>query len=1049
MKKRGITVRILAVTMASLLLGGALVPSARSWAEDTTQTEDASSTENESSGRFVGGGYAVTGQIKGVGYTEELYDATNGLPTSDANCVFSSSDGYIWVGGYGGILRYDGNTFERLDSRGGLTSGRCIFEDADKRMWFGTNDNGVVVMDGTQTIRITDKDGLPSLSIRGISQCGDGTVIVGTANGLVAVDQTMKAHPLSGDSVGNQYILQLANDAKGRVCGAARSGEIFLIEGKTMTECYSSSKIGIGEITYVFPDPESDEEAYFGTLDGEIFHGIPGKKKEELKPCGKLGEEILGITSACNRIWVNTSSASAYLDKTGSLVVLRNLPMQYAIEMMTADYQGNLWYASSRQGVMKVVSSNFRDVMEIAGFEPTVVNTTCMRDGLLYIGTDDGLKILTSGERPFRNELAVFMDETRIRCIAKDKEDNLWFCCYTGDKGVVCYTRDNKMIHYTTANGLIQNEARCVTFGSDGSVYVGTNGGLSVIKDGKVAYNIGEEQGMVNTSLLTVCESGDGRIYAGSDGNGIHVIEDGKIVDEITRDDGLTSEVILRIKYDETRNVDWLVTSNSIQYIRDGKVHNVSTFPYNNNFDVYYGNDDNIWILSSYGIYCVKSQALLEDNVNDYKLYTIANGLPGVPTANAYSDQEEDGTLYVAERTGVCKMNIKRFFESRSSVILGVSSVVCDGTPLSPDEDGNYDIPKDAGRLQIAVAALDYTMANPTVRVYLEGSEDEGITVTQDKLSSLEYTSLHYGDYTLYMQIIDPSTGAVYQEETVNIIKKPGFFEMPVVQILGMAFLLVLAAFLVWRIMSSTVVRRQYREIRAARIEIAKANAEKTGFLANMSHEIRTPINTILGVDELMLREDATDVPEHYTAAVTKYVKDIHTASRELLGYINEIFVMEEKWKNKEKDASDESGEEIRLGSYVPMFIAPEAEVLVVDENAMNLAVIRELLRATRVFVITSDSREDCLEKVKYGSFDLVILDDMMATDVLTRFHEMQPELPVYALSADLNKSEEDFRSEGFAGVLSMPVEPRDLEKIIMTQLPEKIMMKPGEDSDV
>ena len=77
------------------------------------------------------------------------------------------------------------------------------------------------------------------------------------------------------------------------------------------------------------------------------------------------------------------------------------------------------------------------------------------------------------------------------------------------------------------------------------------------------------------------------------------------------------------------------------------------------------------------------------------------------------------------------------------------------------------------------------------------------------------------------------------------------------------------------------------------------------------------------------------------------------------------------------------------------MFIAPEAEVLVVDESTMNLTVIRELLRATRVFVITSDSREDCLEKVKYGSFDLVILDAMMASDVLTRIHEMKPGLPV------------------------------------------------------
>ena len=42
------------------------------------------------------------------------------------------------------------------------------------------------------------------------------------------------------------------------------------------------------------------------------------------------------------------------------------------------------------------------------------------------------------------------------------------------------------------------------------------------------------------------------------------------------------------------------------------------------------------------------------------------------------------------------------------------------------------------GRMKIAVAALDYTMSNPMVRVYLEGSDDEGITVTQDKLTTLD-----------------------------------------------------------------------------------------------------------------------------------------------------------------------------------------------------------------------------------------------------------------------------------------------------------------------
>ena len=46
---------------------------------------------------YFGGGYAASGQINDAGYVTQLYDATNGLPTSDANYILGSSDGFIWV----------------------------------------------------------------------------------------------------------------------------------------------------------------------------------------------------------------------------------------------------------------------------------------------------------------------------------------------------------------------------------------------------------------------------------------------------------------------------------------------------------------------------------------------------------------------------------------------------------------------------------------------------------------------------------------------------------------------------------------------------------------------------------------------------------------------------------------------------------------------------------------------------------------------------------------------------------------------------------------
>ena len=55
-----------------------------------------------------------------VGYTSVLYDNDNGLPTSEANAIAETEEGFIWIGGYSGLIRYDGQNFERYDSTTGI-----------------------------------------------------------------------------------------------------------------------------------------------------------------------------------------------------------------------------------------------------------------------------------------------------------------------------------------------------------------------------------------------------------------------------------------------------------------------------------------------------------------------------------------------------------------------------------------------------------------------------------------------------------------------------------------------------------------------------------------------------------------------------------------------------------------------------------------------------------------------------------------------------------------------------------------------------------------
>lgn len=80
---------------------------------------------------------AVDPTGRSEGFSAVLYDNRNGLPTSEANTIAETSEGFIWIGSYAGLIRYDGNTFERVDSTTGISSVVCLYVDSQDRLWIG------------------------------------------------------------------------------------------------------------------------------------------------------------------------------------------------------------------------------------------------------------------------------------------------------------------------------------------------------------------------------------------------------------------------------------------------------------------------------------------------------------------------------------------------------------------------------------------------------------------------------------------------------------------------------------------------------------------------------------------------------------------------------------------------------------------------------------------------------------------------------------------------------------------------------------------------
>ena len=141
--------------------------------------------------------------------------------------------------------------------------------------------------------------------------------------------------------------------------------------------------------------------------------------------------------------------------------------------------------------------------------------------------------------------------------------------------------------------------------------------------------------------------------------------------------------------------------------------------------------------------------------------------------------------------------------------------------------------------------------------------------------------------------------------------------------------------------------------------------------------------------------------------------------------------------------------------TYTSAFIAPQANVLVVDDNPINLKVFISLLKRTKLNVDVAESGKECLELIAKKQYDLIFLDHMMPEmDGIETLHHMKEmpdnqsaEVPVIALTANaITGAKEMYLAEGFNAFLPKPINPEKLEQLILKLLPRDLLQFDIED---
>ncbi len=143
---------------------------------------------------------------------------------------------------------------------------------------------------------------------------------------------------------------------------------------------------------------------------------------------------------------------------------------------------------------------------------------------------------------------------------------------------------------------------------------------------------------------------------------------------------------------------------------------------------------------------------------------------------------------------------------------------------------------------------------------------------------------------------------------------------------------------------------------------------------------------------------------------------------------------------------------------YREKFIAPEARVLVVDDNRMNLMVFGSLIKQTMVQIDTAESGAAGLELTGKNKYDIIFLDHMMpemdGIETLRRLRNQtdgpNTTTPVICLTANaISGARESYISSGFEDYLSKPIDSGELEAMLIDFLPEDKIREPLEKKTV
>ena len=779
-------------------------------------------------------------------YVYQSWNAFGTLNGTTATDITQTSDGYINIGTYEGLARFDGITFttHKRSSGNDLTfvSVRAILEDSRGNLWLGSNDEGLQKISRDSKKTYTMQNGLPNNSIRCLAEDRSGNVWVGTANGVVYI--TPEGRMITPQfEPGTIYKGTIATsfycDTAGRMwLLTANERGLFLFSDGLFRKRQELEPFGIYFVTSICQD-----------LSGVYWIGLGDNGLARVEN-GEVKKMVTGTavdtfpTTASyiapdGSIWFGTEkglvvySGGKFYEYTGEILDTAK------INKIISDREGNIWIATDRSGIGKLTLGKFKmDRLDV-----TVNSITEDRHGKIWAGTDDGVYCYENDIR-VENELTRYTRGLRIRDVQAVRNGDILVSCYT-KPGQLRYD-GIEIRSWTTDDGLAGNKVRVAIETEPNELYVGTTTGLSIIHADGTIKNFKQTNGLENEYIMALYKDTNGIVWIGTDGGGIYLMKDEELISHITSEDGLAGNVIFKI----TQKLDgafWICSGSGITRCPDfdsrtgmptvfENIDSENGIGTDSMFQIIADTTNTLWMTSNHGIASAPMDEFLDTitgrtSKTEVKFYGKNDGLDSDgPTSTAKSILDRFGRIWFAMVDGIAIYDPGMMTESHTTPLVQIEKVIVDNSVILDNtlyQHGTDSVILSPGTKRVDITFTGISFDSPeriTFTHRLTNFENNFSSPSSSR--TMSYTNLRPGKHNFLVNAINGDGLYSAQAEAVLFVQKPFIYQMPVFWI-AIAITVIGGLFLIFFLKQRRIMRENARLERMVRMRTAELNLEK------------------------------------------------------------------------------------------------------------------------------------------------------------------------------------------------------------------------------